>query len=286
MVRRLEWELRPLSAMAIETGGLLIGSRVASNPPILRVEDFRMLPRSSTNGPAFVLDPAEFEQLAAQPWNGTTLQKASIGLFRTHARPGPLRPSLADKALLISQADERSCLLLLIDGSPLRTAAFFACDKGQIPDEPSVREFVFSESAFNALPEVAFDTAKESGRKLGGARAKWLVPAAASAVLLGSAAAYGWLHYNGVFGSGLKLSVSGENVLTVSWDRTSADVLKAKDGKLLIADGQLQREVTIGADELRLGTVQYLHAAKDVQVTLTLDMPGGSQVRSSANWHG
>ncbi len=84
--------------------------------------------------------------------------RSVVGLFRSHRRPGALRPSLADRGLISTLFTEPVCVLLLVEAGEPNSAAFFIAQNRQIPAEPSVREFKFDEREFRMLPEVEPET--------------------------------------------------------------------------------------------------------------------------------
>jgi len=296
LVRSITDAIAEAETIGVEIGGILVGSLPTEATPVLRVEGFTIVPRPAEDGPVYLLDPLEQERFAAIRASASQNETASVGFFRSHIRPGPLRPSLADRSLLAGQFGEAAYAVLLIQARPPRTAAFFVAESGQLPTEPSVPEFRFEESEFSALPEVDLSTVTEADaeaerlrttRLRAPGRAKRAI--AASLIVVAFAALLFWiLTTTQWFRAGanqmeLAVAVTGR-LLTITWNHSASDIKRASGGKLTIVDGSVQRSIDLGEDELKLGKVEYDGAGTRVDVTLTVDMPGSVSVSQSAHW--
>jgi hypothetical protein len=80
--------------------------------------------------------------------------------------------------------------------------------------------------------------------------------------------------------------VNGGPILTITWNHSSSDLAKAVAAKLVIEDGKGSREVPIGGDELRLGTIEYRHVSDEVKITFVVNMPGSITISQSVDWRG
>src|SRR4051794_10517470 len=141
-----------------EIGGVLVGTLPSSYSATLRVEDVEMFARDNKKGSTFIIDPTQENKVEAVRVRAQEMGRSVVGLFRSHRRPGALRPSLADRGLISTLFTEPVCVLLLVEGAEPNSAAFFLAQNRQIPAEPSVREFKFDEREFRLLPEVEPET--------------------------------------------------------------------------------------------------------------------------------
>ena len=288
---RLAQQVSESEELGIEIGGFLFGIHPSAGFPTLRIDEFRLIPRRAEDGPVFMLDPKAYDRVMASQVEAHMMGRSPVGFFRTNTRPGPLRPSLADKLLLGGEFKENVNVVLLIQASAPYTAAFFLASHRDWPDEPSVREFFFDEAGFNALPEVqaepepAPQMARQPRRR---SLQTWHLVTALCLIF----AVFGiklWLAppARGAFtpSTGIQLAVSGDRILRVSWNHSSSDIGRANSARLLIVDAAEHREIPIGPDELRLGTVEYQRSGPKVQVTLVLEMPDATSVSQSVAWH-
>jgi hypothetical protein len=289
LVARVRAEIARGNRLDLETGGVLVGSLPSPGAPTLRIDEFIPVPRRAGDGQVFMLDPAEHERFAQVRWLGVAPEKTAVGFFRSHLRPGPLRPSIADRGLL-SEHFRDVYALLLVEGREPNRAAFFVAASRELPDEPSVREFRFDEEEFKSLPEIQppedEDVAADQERPV-----RWRPWWAAlfAFVLLGCAVLV-WALFGAGAGSGeagVDLSIRGAGaMLTVRWNHHARDVVHATRATLAIVDGASRREIDLGPDDLLLGAVDYQHAATRVEADLALKMPNGSTISESAGWNG
>ena len=126
----------------------------SSYSPTLRVEEVELIRRDDKDGLTFMIDPSQENKVEEVRLRAREIGRSVVGLFRSHRRPGALRPSLADRGLISSLFSEPVCVLLLVEGNEPYSAAFFLAQNRQLPAEPSVREFKFDERDFKLLPEV------------------------------------------------------------------------------------------------------------------------------------
>lgn len=294
VVRRILDEMRRDSS-GTEVGGILIGSLPSEAGPVLRISDVQMLKPAVNVGKVFLLDPREHDRFVAARWQANEKGRTMVGFFRTHQRSGPMRPSLADRTLLAGEFQSDAHVLLLISAREPHTAAFFTGSKGELAQEPSVKEFPFDEGSLKALPEIEAadatsarsahseeETEKQQQRGYG-------VYAAGGFLAIALAAAvYAW---SGGPNAALVspppspgLHVSGNGLLRITWNPLSAPARHAAQARLLIIDGDERREVRIDRNELKDGAVEYQAAGPTVQVELILDMPGGYSVAQAISW--
>src|SRR5581483_10382816 len=236
----------------------------------------------------YLLDPEQQALFSDIRWSVRRPGRTGIGLFRSHLRAGPLRPSPADRSLLATEFKHVPYAALLIQGRDPRAAAFFVAQNGQLGEEPAVREFRFNEEEFRALPEVQPEAAAESATPRQKLRLYAIV---AALVLVGVCACLlmwsfsrqpavaDWVRAS----QQLRLSVTGnDHLLRISWNHGAKALEGASGATLAISDGPSRREIKLGLDELRLGAVEYDNSTHNVQATLTLDKSGAHPVSESA----
>src|SRR3954451_2590788 len=144
-----------------EIGGVLVGLLPNSQSPTLRVEEVEMIRRREKDDSTFIIDPSQENRVEEVRVRAREMGRSAVGLFRSHKRPGALRPSLADRGLISSLFVEPVCTLLLVEANEPNSAAFFLTQNQQMPAEPSVREFKFDEREFKLLPEVDPELSKQ-----------------------------------------------------------------------------------------------------------------------------
>lgn len=285
LVSNMGDELAESEKLGVEIGGVLIGSFPSARTPTLRIEDFEIIPRRPEDGEIYMLDPSQHERFAEVRSSIKTSGRAAIGFFRSHVRTGPLKPSLTDRSLLSGQFSQATYAVLLVQAQEPRTAAFFVAANGQPPDEPSVKEFRFDESAFRALPEIEPEAIEEQPRPRARAaiwRYAW-IPILLVAGLI--AMRFLWPQSNENPSSPMGLAITAtDRVLNVSWNHGSREIASAADGALLIVDGVSRREIKLGPDELKLGTVGYEKDSEHVGITMTLNKPGSTLSSESVDW--
>jgi hypothetical protein len=288
LIGALASEIRSPQSAGSEMGGILFGSHPTAANPTLRIESFELMPRRPEDGPIFMLDPREHDRFATVRWEDRGDGRTTVGFFRTHRRPGPLRPALADRALLTGEFAGQIYTALLIEAAEPLTAALFVSSLGVLPDTPSLPEFRLDERAFSTLPELPgpgpepIETLPPHVRSF----PVWRYALAAVLVLVALLAGLYYWTLQSDLGKGIELTVTGDRVLNISWNHTLPDMRKASSAKLTINDGQSHREVTLSPDELQAGTVAYRRLTGQVQVSLILQMPGAVSVIQSASWQG
>ena len=295
LVARMTAELVEAEKTGVEIGGVLVGSFPDAQMPTLRVEDIEIFPPRAENAPREVAEaeqPARFSEIR---WNLRRAGRAALGLFRSHLRPGPLRPSPADRNLLAEEFKLAVSVELLVQGRAPHSAAFFVGTHGELPDEPAVREFRFNETEFRALPEVEPEapppTREEGAPKRSNARLYGLV---ATLLLIGLAACILMWSFTGHgprppalrSAHQLRLAITGNgHLVRISWNHSAREMDGATGAKLMIVDGGNRRDAKLGLDELRLGSVEYERTTASVQATLTLERPGKQAESESAEWY-
>jgi hypothetical protein len=298
LVPSLIEEIAAAEELGIEIGGVLLGSFTGSKPPTLRIEDFELVPRDADNGQVYMLDAGQRQYLASLRAGASARGLSAVGLFRSHLRPGPLRPSLADRSLLVGQFKDPVYTVLLVEAREPRMAAFFLALNGQLSTEPAVPEFRFGERALRSAHEIQPSIASEKNSfgsentsHVGGSdhrvRRYGLI-----AVLLLIATGTGVLSLpflSGLLSSlnRLDLAVVGnDHVLKISWNHGLSELGRATDASLFIADGTNRRMIQLGRDELKWGAVEYEARTQQIHVTLTVNMPGSMALTESADWEG
>jgi hypothetical protein len=296
LVPRLISEIAAAEKLDIEIGGVLLGSFTDSKPPTLRIEEFELVPRTDDNDPVYMLDAEQAHYLAGLRIGAAARGMSAIGFFRSHLRPGPLRPSLADRSSLVGQFKDQVYTVLLVEAREPRMAAFFLALNGQLSTEPAVQEFRFGERALRSAGEIQQSVASENNTfssekpsHVGGAdhrvRRYGLI-----AVLLLIAVGTGvlsWPFLSGLLSSlnRLDLAVVGsDHVLKISWNHGLSEFGRVTDASLFIADGTNRRMIQLGRDELKWGAVEYEARTQQIHVTLTVNMPGSTALTESADW--
>jgi hypothetical protein len=223
---------------------------------------------------------------------------AVIGFFRTHARIGPRQPSLADRSIFAQQFKSSAYVVLLIQAKAPHTAAFFVASNGQLPQEPSVREFEFNEDEFKALPEIPVETpadqppsVRETKFDKGKLRV-WMTVTALVLIAVGACVLM-WSFARQAslpqwFGSGnqLHLAITSEDhLLRVSWNHSASELNRATGAALVITDGAIRSQIPLGLDDLRLGSVLYQTSSARIGVHLMLNTPNGQTMADSAEWN-
>ncbi|MBV9761684.1 MAG: hypothetical protein JO340_14075 [Acidobacteriaceae bacterium] len=285
LIPKITAELNQAERSNVEVGGVLLGSVLSGKIPILRIEAIQMLPRSTDGDAIYILGPEDQAKFGEVRRAARAQHHTAIGFFRSHCRPGPLKPSMADRSLLAAEFKSSPHTLLLIEASAPRTAAFFVAANGELPPQASVREFRFNEGEFRALPEVEADP-EEAGappatlpalsrnRYIWAAAAGMLIVAIALWVAAGRGAMPEWLA-TGSPRLGLTVSPS-DHLLRISWSHDLSKIKPASTAILTIADGSSRREIKLGPDELRLGSLEYDGAGRQVEVDMTLNPDGAT----------
>jgi hypothetical protein len=298
LVPRLIGEIETAERLGIEVGGVLIGSFNDSPPATLRIEEFELVPRNADDGPVYMLDAGQRQYLAGLRVGATARGTSAVGFFRSHLRPGPLRPSLADRSLLVGQFKDPVYTVLLIEAREPRMGAFFLALNGQLSTEPAVQEFRFGERALRSAREIRpnvtsekYDAGSHGKSLVVGAdhRVRRYVLMAALLLIALSAGIFSWPILSGLLSSfdRLDLAVEESNqVLKISWNHAVLGLGRATDASLVIADGANRRVIQLGRDELEWGVVEYepRTGEQQIRVTLNVNMPGSTSLTQSADW--
>ena len=295
LVAQLSADLAHAEGLGIEIGGMLLGTMPGAESPTLRIDDVAMIGRRFEDGAIYMLEPGQHQRFTEIREAAKLQGRVPVGFFRSHLRPGPLQPSVADKALMAEQFGASLFAFLLIQSREPRTACFFLSSNGKLPDEPSVRKFFFDANEFKFLPEVAGEDVEPSHEDIlqiqTGTDLKYRWLAAASIVsmavlLILGAFAGGFSRLFRPASNKLDLAVttSANNVLQISWDHNAPFVTNAKGALLTIADGQSRREIHLGPDELRLGEVDYQHQANKVNISVVLESPDSKLPPQTFDW--
>jgi hypothetical protein len=200
-------------------------------------------------------------------------------------------PSVTDRTLIAEELAQGVYALLLVEARAPHFAAFFLAAGGQLPEEPSTREFLLDEDEFKSLPEIR--SASGLSREPNGREASKIPFYGLLALgLVALVALFSWELPRTIAGPwpgrspgqiGLALTAAG-HVVRVAWSHSANAISSAQGATLLIVDGTARREVKIGPDELRLGALDYQRVGPNVEVTMTLETPGASIPPQSARW--
>jgi proteasome lid subunit RPN8/RPN11 len=296
IVPRITAELYWAERLGIEVGGVLIGYFTNTVSPILRIDDFEMIPRGPNDGAIYMLDPNQRERFVQIHRAAAARDKTPVGFFRSHFRSGPMRPSLADRSLLSGELKRPIYTLLLIQAQEPHKANFFVATDGQLPSEASVDEFRFSEREFLGLPEVQVETSeleRSIGRRRRSSETVQNVLVGLLLVIVLAAFCWWWVSERG-FDSLRRLDFSSKpmnlvitpdgGLLRISWNHSASELSRASDATLAIADGGSRREVKLGADELKLGAIEYERISERVQVTMQLTSGGTVTSAQTVDW--
>jgi hypothetical protein len=287
VIGALAREIRSAQSLGVEIGGILLGSHPTGANPTFRIEAYQLTPRRPEDGAIFMLDPREHDRFATARWEDRADRGMTVGFFRSHKRPGPLRPSLADRALMTGEFTGQVFAALLIEASEPLNAALFVASLGVLPETPSLPEFRLDERAFSSLPELPgnlMDAIEPASSPRSFPVWRYAMGALVTLVVI-LVAVYYWTLQSDL-GKGMELSVAGDRMLNITWNHALPEMKKASSGKLIVNDGPSHREVTLSPDELTSGTVAYRRLTGQVQVTLILQMPGAVSVIQSSTWQG
>jgi hypothetical protein len=295
LVPKISSQISLSKELGTEVGGLLIGALTRSPVPTIRIESIEVVSSGSHDDTVFLPEPSRFRSFA-EARDRRERELGVIGFFRTHARLGLMRPSLADRSIFGQELQETPYVVLLIQAQSPHTAAFFIAEKGQLPEHPSVREFEFDENAFKALPEVPPElSAKQVVEKQREPPLRRIGLYARMAALIAIAVGACALMWNfahqpslpGWFSSGpqLHLSIAPEgNLLRVSWNHSASELNQATGATLIIDEGARHAELSLGVDDLRLGSIEYQGSGGEVSARMVLNTPKGQTRGDSAKW--
>lgn len=293
LVIRLRDALSQAAESGIEIGGVLVGLLPTQQVPTLRIEDLEFLPRRSSDGTTFILEGGG-ERFAEVRRNARARERTSVGVFRSHLRAGPLRPSLADRTLLATEFKEAVYALLLVHGNAPYNAAFFVASHGPLPGETSVREFRLDPSDFQELPELepaALDPDLISGSRR---RFGWkgffvvlcglLIIAGAILYLNQSVLLQSLLPSSGTVAD-LTIRNAENSLLRVDWNHGRESIANATGGTLTIRTDGTDQQIRLGPDDLRLGSVVIDSDAPSGSVDLVITGDPGGDRKLTARWN-
>lgn len=292
LVGKIRREMAAAESASVEIGGVLVGSLPNNHSSTLRINDIEMIPRSSQDGATFMLDPSQEDRFAEVRWRARTKEQTALGLFRSHKRPGHLRPSIADRTLLSAEFQNAIHTLLLVGTVEPHTAAFFISVDGQMPPESSVREFRFDEAEFRSLPELDLEAQDQRPTQKLKSRGGPGTVVALLVIALGVFALIWYFNQSIIpphllmpHSQQLQLAVTGEHsLLHVSWNHSAKDLDHASGATLIIRSGTGVHEIELGADELRLGSVDCEINSPNVEMTLALNKPGSVSISQTVVW--
>jgi hypothetical protein len=291
LVGQLLAEIERAAAAGLEVGGVLVGSFPRSKTPTLRIEEIELMARRPGGGAVYVPHPDTHRHLHNIRLRAQQHERVVLGFFRSHVRSEPLVPSVTDRTLIAEELAQGVYALLLVEARAPHFAAFFLAAGGQLPEEPSTREFLLDEDEFKSLPEIR--SASGLSREPNGREASKIPFYGLLALgLVALVALFSWALPRTIAGPwpgrspgqiGLALTAAG-HVVRVAWSHSANAISSAQGATLLIVDGTARREVKIGPDELRLGALDYQRVGPNVEVTMTLETPGASIPPQSSRW--
>jgi hypothetical protein len=301
LVTKIAAQVRLSAQLGTEVGGFLIGTFPAAHVPTIRIDDIEMVSNGSDDDTVFLPEPGELQRIPGGHSRARARESAVIGFFRTHARVGPMQPSLVDRSIVVQEFRNNPYVMLLIGARTPHTGAFFIAANGQLPQEPSVREFAFDENEFKALPEVPAEATEEESAarppstqvpRIEKAKlqayakiAALVLIAIAACVLMWSFARQATLPHWFSAGNQLHLAVAPEDhLLRISWNHAAGELNQATGATLVITDGASRSRLQLGMDDLRLGSVEYQGNSSRVDVQMILNTPGGQATGDSAEW--
>ena len=243
LVAKIARQIDAVEKLNIEIGGILLGTPPNALSQTLRIDDFEIIPRRAEDGQVFMLDPKEHDRFLTTRWEAKTRGRTVVGLFRTHLRAGPRRPSLADRTLLAGEFNDQMHSLLLIEGRQPRTASIFVGSRTALPEEPSIPEFRFNEAEFKGLPELDSAPLAPVAEIAPRRRHRWFASVGVFVLALLAAGLYLWFapvellhHFND--SPGLDLTVTGNRTVKIASNDSASAIGKAISAKLVIVDGQ------------------------------------------------
>ena len=298
LVTQIAAQIKLSERLGAELGGFLVGSFPIAPVPTIRIDDIEMVSNGSEDDTVFLPEPNEFRRFPDMKYSSRARDLAVIGFFRTHARIGPMRPSLADRSLVAQEFRNSPYVVLLIHAQAPHTAAFFVAANGQLPQEPSVREFQFDENEFKSLPEVPAEDGEARRTRLRlpfkfnveTARVYWKVAVLVLVAIGACALMWSFAHQaSGPPWAGasnqMHLAVTPEDrLLRISWNHDAGDLNQATSATLVIVDGGIRSELPLEMDDLRLGSVEYQQSGSRVQVQLKLSKRSGQVSADSVEW--
>lgn len=293
LASQLSMELARGAQQGIEIGGVMLGRMLPGRTPTLRVEAIEMIRRRPEDGSTFLLNPRQLSLFKGICQAAKSSTRTAIGLFRSHLRSELLRPSTADRSLVAEQFGGQPHALLLVQGNPPNTAAFFASDGSELPPEPTISEFRLDASALKTLPEVPADESSAATRPVGTQSTNnsslWLLGVLAILV----AALFVWLAAReplraslDVSGNQIHLGIKpSRNVLRINWNHSAREISRAKSAALTIVDGTRRTKLVLDPDDLLFGAVEYQvrSGSTGVSVSMKLDTPAATPVEF-ARW--
>jgi hypothetical protein len=301
-----------------EVGGILIGA-VEGAAPVVRIEDYQLVPIEYKRGPTFRLseeDLQAFEAALHQPRDGKALRP--IGYFRSHTRDS-VGLCDEDRELLSKYFPEPQSIVLLIRpfGTKPSVAGFYFKEEGVFQSGAALLEFPFRRKDL-APGEASAPPARRTRPRIDSVAApdivrtgpvgrkpvepslpatipsgrKWLPLAAIlllMGVLLGYQAALTIRPHPPAGNSdpyrlSLTVTQSG-SVLQLKWDRQSLAIRTAQRGVLTIEDGSFHNTTNLTSAELQSGsTIPYHPLTNYVRFRLEVFLNPRSKLSETVEW--
>lgn len=293
LITKIKGELEQASRTGVEIGGLLVGSLPDDRSSTLRIDAIEVIRRRPEDGALYTIDPGQHGRFTDVKRRVRTDYWQAVGFFRSNVRPGPLRPTIADRTLLSNEFKEDVYALLLIEAREPYSASFFIAGHGELPTEPSAPGFRFNSAEFQDLPELAPEPVITEPPIATAERAKKPWPTIVGILAMGACVCAliwflgsgGSLPIGSSSSTALQLAVdSNNNVLRISWNHAAQEFARTGTATLTITDGESRRDIQLGLDELRLGQVEYEKISDRVQVNMLLKAPGSAPYSQSVRW--
>ena len=304
-----------------EVGGILLGTVVAGDRPVIRIEEFAPVAIQYRFGPSYLLSEADEQAMATAISDTATFGLTVVGFVRSNTREGDTLTA-EDVRLTEKHFPGRPFAFLLVRPFATRpgVARFFTCIEGEFRvDTPAGPQFPFRRrdlvgaiapvpeaEADNEIAATALDRSiavvepafaaqdrvfeKPDSRRESPTTWLWFPLSFVFlliGILLGFEASGTWRNTPpppNPWDLKLGVSKSGSN-LAVRWDHNSAAVRSAQRGSLTIYDGTQQRTVDLGGTELTSGTVVYAPSSGQVRFRLEVFPNDSSSVSQTVDWN-
>ncbi len=294
-----------------EVGGILLGA-VQGAGPLLRIEDYQLVPIEYKRGPSYRLssqDLQAFEAALHQAGDGKALRP--VGYFRSHTRDS-VGLSDEDRELVAKYFPELGSVVLVIRpfGTKPSVGGFYFREEGVFRDGPPLLEFPFrlkdlSPGAASATParrarrQVESAVGPDTVRTVSASPKPVEVPPLATtqsrrnwvlftAILLLMGVLLGYQAAVTVRPDPYRLSLtvaqSGSD-LQLKWDRLSLAIRTAQKGILTIDDGDFHNTTQLTAAELQRGVaIPYHPLTNDVRFRLDVAVSHRNHLSETVQW--
>lgn len=285
-----------------EVGGILIGKIVAGLEKTIVLEDSEPVQCEHRRGPSYLLSEGDRRRLEDTIARARTRpDRRVVGYYRSHTRDN-FSLDDEDTEIFSTYFGDPDSVFLLIRPSATKvsSAGVFLWGEGRLRRDTCYLQLPFSlkEMLKNGPGRLESGKAEEqapaSARSQAGParpplRARllpnrvnsprlWMSLAAVLALIIAllEYRTLQILHAQSALASGkdsgslaLRVEKSGE-YLHVNWNRAAAAIVNARRATLSITDGPYRKELALGPDDLRRGSVAYAPSTGDVDFRLEL----------------